>query len=424
MIEFSARGTDRIVTPVSTVRGLTLRFAGNISAFGRPANEGTCPVATEPDLPSRAEPAIRAGHYRKLMFPTRLKHGSHATMKAACAVLCLTLSAPPLAAAAAPLIPDDSACAACHRTEATRYRATPMADALEKVNGCTILKQHPDLSFQEGPYHSRIARQGDRSILTVTHGSETLTIPLLWAFGHGKAGQTYVFEYDGAMYESRVSFYNALGALDLTMGALGSSPHSIVEAAGRRMDDIGARDCFGCHSNGGVTEKKLHLESLVPGVGCQSCHGPAEKHTEAVRVGDPVAAELPHLGALSAGDLADLCGRCHRTWSQIALNGPRGVNNVRFQPYRLVNSKCFDPEDRRIRCAACHDPHGEVETNLATYDAKCTACHAAALHTKVCRVAKANCVGCHMPKLDLPGAHAQFTDHQIRIVRAGDPYPN
>jgi hypothetical protein len=29
-----------------------------------------------------------------------------------------------------------------------------------------------------------------------------------------------------------------------------------------------------------------------------------------------------------------------------------------------------------------------------------------------------------MPKIDLPGAHAKFTDHQIRIVRAGDPYPN
>ena len=60
----------------------------------------------------------------------------------------------------------------------------------------------------------------------------------------------------------------------------------------------------------------------------------------------------------------------------------------------------------------------------ASYDAKCAACHSAALHTKVCRVAKANCAGCHMPKIELPGAHARFTDHQIRIARAGDAYPN
>jgi formate-dependent nitrite reductase cytochrome c552 subunit len=39
-------------------------------------------------------------------------------------------------------------------------------------------------------------------------------------------------------------------------------------------------------------------------------------------------------------------------------------------------------------------------------------------------VAKANCVECHMPKVDLPGAHHKFTDHQIRIARAGEPYPN
>jgi hypothetical protein len=226
------------------------------------------------------------------------------------------------------------------------------------------------------------------------------------------------------MYESRVSFYNALQALDLTMGALGSKPQDIVEAAGRRMDPIGTRDCFGCHSNGGVTEGKLHLEALVPGLSCQSCHGPADKHVEGVRAGDPAAAKMPRLSELSAEESADLCGQCHRTWSQIALKGPRGVNNVRFQPYRLTNSKCFDAADSRIRCTSCHDPHAVLETDLGSYDGKCAACHSAALHTKVCRVAKANCAGCHMPKLELPGSHARFTDHQIRIARAGDPYPN
>ena len=335
----------------------------------------------------------------------------------------LALAGLPFLAAASPTA-IDAVCITCHAALTAHFRATPMAQALDRVEGCEILKQHPDLSFQEGPYRSRIARQGDRSILTVTNASETLTVPLLWAFGRGQAGQTYVFEYDGAFYESRVSFYNALGALDLTMGAMNSKPQTIVTAAGRRMDAIGARDCFGCHSAGGVSEGKLRLEALVPGVGCESCHGAVARHADAVRAGDAAAAKLPHLGGLSAEDMGDLCGRCHRTWSQIALNGPRGVNNVRFQPYRLANSKCFDGADHRIRCTACHDPHGALETNLANYDPKCTACHSAALHTKVCSVAKANCAGCHMPKVELPGAHARFTDHQIRIARAGAPYPN
>ncbi|SPF47083.1 conserved exported hypothetical protein [Candidatus Sulfopaludibacter sp. SbA4] len=325
--------------------------------------------------------------------------------------------------AAAPFA-GDQVCAECHREQAAKFRATPMAQALETVARCAILKDHPDLTFREGAYQSRIARDGDRSVLTVTDGRETIAVPLAWAFGRGQAGQTYVFERNGAFYESRVSYYNALRALDLTMGALGSQPKDIEMAAGRRMDSIGARDCFGCHSTDGVSEGRLHLESMAPGVGCESCHGPAVKHVAAVRAGDAAQAKMAKLGALSAEDTSELCGKCHRTWSQIAVNGPRGVNNVRFQPYRLTNSKCYDVSDARIRCTACHDPHGPLETNLASYDRNCAACHSAAAHTKTCRVAKANCAGCHMPKIELPGAHARFTDHQIRIARAGQPYPN
>ncbi len=318
----------------------------------------------------------------------------------------------------------DSACATCHQQQATHYAATPMAQALRPVAQCDILRQHPDLRFQEGVYRSRITREGDRSTLTVTDGAETVSVPLLWAFGRGQAGQTYVFENHGNFYESRVSFYNAVGGLDLTMGAAMRRPQTVEEAAGRKMDPIDRRECFGCHSNGGVAQGQLHFETLVPGVGCESCHGSGEKHMAAMASGDAKAAKMPRLAAMTADEMSEMCGRCHRTWSQIALNGPHGVNNVRFQPYRLANSKCYDAADARIRCTACHDPHGNVETNLSKYDANCTACHAAGGGKKVCRTAKTNCASCHMPKIELPGAHASFTDHQIRIVKANEPYPN
>jgi hypothetical protein len=299
-----------------------------------------------------------------------------------------------------------------------------MAHAAETVATCDILKNHPDLQFQEGSYHTQIKREGDRSIITVTRGTETFTVPILWALGQGKAGQTYVFQYDGAMYESRVSFYNTPAALDITIGDIGTKPQTIVEAAGRRLEPPDAASCVGCHTNGGVSGAMLHVESVVPGVGCQSCHGQVERHANAVRAGNVAAAKLPHLGDLGPEDMAELCGRCHRTWAQVALTGMRGPNTVRFQPYRLTNSKCYDVEDKRIRCTACHDPHGQIETNLASYDSKCTACHSTALNAKVCSVAKDNCVSCHMSKIDLPGAHHKFTDHQIRIAKAGEPYPN
>lgn len=110
----------------------------------------------------------------------------------------------------------------------------------------------------------------------------------------------------------------------------------------------------------------------------------------------------------------------------------QGIADVRFQPYRLATSRCFDALDSRISCLACHNPHDPVRTDAAFYDAKCLACHHRAEKThaavrataRVCPVSRRNCVTCHMPKYALPGAHYKFTDHDIRIVRAGQPYPD
>lgn len=330
----------------------------------------------------------------------------------------------PLLGEGGPLYSPAQDCAQCHRAEAAGQRNTPMAQALVSTAHCAILVRHAKLTFTEGIYRSAIQREGDRSILSVTDGRDTLSVPLLWAFGNGKAGQTYVFEHDGALYESRLSYYSALDALDLTMGARNSAPNGIVMAAGRRMDANGARECFGCHSLGATSGGNLNLAAVSPGVGCENCHGPVDQHAAAVRAGEASGMKLPKLGEMSAEEMNELCGRCHRTWQEISLHGPRGVNNVRFQPYRLTNSRCYDPGDTRIRCTACHDPHGPLETGATAYDRRCTACHSAVAHGKTCSVGKSGCVTCHMPKVDLPGAHADFTDHQIRIVRAGDPYPN
>src|SRR4051794_28246072 len=119
----------------------------------------------------------------------------------------------PLLAVAAPPVVDDAVCAACHEKQAARFRATPMAKALEPAAQADILREHPSLSFRDGGFQWRIVREGNRSVMTVAGKGETITAQLLWAFGRGQAGQTYVFERDGALYESRVSFYNALGGL-------------------------------------------------------------------------------------------------------------------------------------------------------------------------------------------------------------------
>jgi hypothetical protein len=129
-------------------------------------------------------------------------------------------------------------------------------------------------------------------------------------------------------------------------------------------------------------------------------------------------------GKLNGDDLnQEFCGACHRSVSEITAQpqlGGRG--NVRFQPYRIFNSKCYS-DDRRISCIGCHDVHEPLKMEAAAYDAKCTSCHTPQANTRTCKVESKNCTSCHMPKVDLPGSHFKFTDHRIRIVKPGEPYP-
>jgi len=314
-------------------------------------------------------------------------------------------------------------CGQCHAAQAKPHPATSMAHAAETVAECTILRSRPDLRTTLGRYSYRIERKGDQSIYSVSDGKDTISMPILWALGLGSAGQTYVFEKDGVLYESFVSYYKAIDGLDITIGDQPLHPTNINDAAGRMMGEREARLCFGCHTTNSTVGAKLDLGGLSPGLQCERCHGPVDAHLEGLKKGDPKLFAMKKLAFETAEDASHFCGQCHRTWEQIAVAGPHGTSNVRFQPYRLTNSKCYDIDDRRIGCTACHDPHREVDTVSAHYDTKCQACHAGGKPgAKVCKVATQDCASCHMPKIELPGAHHKFTDHNIRI--ANGTYPD
>jgi hypothetical protein len=56
------------------------------------------------------------------------------------------------------------------------------------------------------------------------------------------------------------------------------------------------------------------------------------------------------------------CGSCHRSNEEVMAMPDLGGNaNIRFQPYRLAKSSCYqsDPKDRRISCIA-YDLHAAV----------------------------------------------------------------
>src|SRR6266498_117461 len=251
-----------------------------------------------------------------------------------------------------------SKCARCHSTQAATQPATSMGHALSLVGDCEIFSARPLLTFRNGLYTYRITRHGNRSIYTVTDGVNTISEPILYCFGQGKVGQTYSFRHNGLFYETRISYYRGIDALDFTIGQRRSVPTSLEEALGRVVAPTETQSCFGCHSTGAVNGSQLILDQLIPGVGCEACHGPGENHIVAVKAGKVNGLQIFNPGILDASDVTQsFCGSCHTSFEQaMVMPGQGGINNIRFQPYRIFNSAGHNLNDYRISCIACHDP--------------------------------------------------------------------
>lgn len=327
-----------------------------------------------------------------------------------------------------------SVCAQCHADKAASQSLTPMAKALSTGGECQILITNAFLQFKNGNYTYTVKREGKNSLYTVNDGVNSITETILYCFGQGVTGQTYLFRHKGLFYESRVSFYTELKRLDITIQHPRAVPSSLEEALGRPMTNEAARGCFACHSTAAVKGTQLQLEALVPGVSCEACHGPGERHVAAIKAGnvkDPQIFNPKRLDALD--QMQEYCGACHQSFeSVLQLPNRGGLNNLRFHPYRLANSRGHFINDRRISCVACHDPHTNLRRETAYYDARCLACHLSnsndskteARQAAACPVSRQQCTTCHMPKVEIPDFHAKFTDHWIRIVRPGDKVPN
>ncbi len=327
-----------------------------------------------------------------------------------------------------------AACAKCHKSIAESYKDMAMSQASVVPADSDLLRKHADLHFQLGPYKYSMTTTAGKTSYSVSDGKQTSSNDLEWAFGAGSLGQTYVFRQGDNFYESHVSYYSGIEALDITTGQSRGIPDTLEGAAGRRMYGPATNRCFACHTTASFNSGKFEPAALANGVTCEACHGPAANHVAAEKAGmDEASGVLLNPGKLDRESAVDFCGACHRTTGDVIENGwvDIGVMNARFQPYRMQKSLCWERGDARLTCTSCHDPHKPLAKNAAAYDPACLRCHVAKGEAATaerpghaCKVSQNNCVTCHMPKYELPGAHSQFSDHYIRIVKSGEPYPN
>jgi hypothetical protein len=326
----------------------------------------------------------------------------------------------------------ETKCLICHMEMSSQPSTGMGVAALDP--GVPSSLDYSSMSYRNGPYTVTITKGRESLQMTASDDKRSLSIPVRWVFGQGYSGQTFILEYEGKFYESRASYYKATSNLDLTIGHASRPPTSLLAALGRPLPADEVKKCFSCHTSEDIFEGKLDVTQTHPGVTCENCHGAGSQHVSKMAAA-PIGTEgndatIFDPEMLAPADLNDFCGSCHRTTRDVLDSGIRDIRNVRFQPYRLENSRCYDPSDERITCVACHNPHRTLETSAVKYDGKCLACHSRRgdkpdrQKATACPRATDQCVTCHMPKLVLPGAHFAFTDHYIRIVQPNMPYPD
>ena len=254
------------------------------------------------------------------------------------------------------------------------------------------------------------------------------------AFGLRKA-QTSMYWQDDKIYQFPLTYYTSANNWATSPGFSSKEPY---------FKRLVQRECFECHSsylknkedvvipNGEyfgseVVRETLEKKSLILGIDCQRCHGPAANHVNyhLAYPEEKTAKYIVTNSALSQQQKLDRCAVCHSgnnkeklksifyfmpgdTLSNFYLDMPgnnnRGNLDVHGNQYGLLlESKCF-LVSKTMNCSSCHNPHSNATNNLLYYSQKCMSCHSIAKNN-FCTVIPSsgisltdNCIDCHMPK--------------------------
>ncbi len=159
--------------------------------------------------------------------------------------------------------------------------------------------------------------------------------------------------------------------------------------------------CIACHSTGYDAKTREFKEM---GVGCESCHGPGEKHAKSEKVEDIV-----NPANLTIERQTDVCGQCHNRGENTKVHRedaygflPGNTLTDFFKPYEpkftadekyfhengdskahhqqyndYAQSKHF--KSNLLSCSTCHDTHTKESPHLKVTPAEmrdlCASCH-------------------------------------------------
>ncbi|MBS1604206.1 MAG: cytochrome c3 family protein [Bacteroidetes bacterium] len=250
------------------------------------------------------------------------------------------------------------------------------------------------------------------------------------AFGSGEKAQTYAYWKDSQLLELPLTWY-------ASQRIWANSPGFSIRRA--HYERVITSRCFECHASyiGKETvqsgplslTEKLDRNSIVFGIDCERCHGPAAQHVryQAENPGVKTARYIVPIKSLTRQRQLDICAACHSgndlspqrsifsfvpgdTLSHFYF--PEFAADIRDpdvhgkQVQLLESSLCF--RRSTMTCMTCHNPHETENDKLAGFVSKCMDCHQRSAHAATIfgeneqkkrhfNLSGANCLDCHMP---------------------------
>jgi len=314
------------------------------------------------------------------------------------------------------LLLGNAACAACHAQIVKAYSATPMAQSSGRIPA-TI----PGGAFRHvlSGVTYRIDTTG---VVTLEKSNRWELRRLDYFIGSGAAGRSFLYSYDGFLFQAPITWYSQANRWDVSPGY----EDDRVSRWGRPIEP----SCLYCHASWPAhiagTQNRYHSPPFAPGITCERCHGPGDEHARG-------RGRIVHPAKLAPSRRDAICAQCH-------LSGEARIERARpsgFRPgdslsdyaayfvyddrrsalkatshfEKMYASRCKIASGDRLWCGSCHDPHTvpAPQQRVVWYRAKCLACH----ELGACRRGD-DCVSCHMPKgRVVDGGHGVLTDHSI-----------
>jgi hypothetical protein len=330
----------------------------------------------------------------------------------------------------------DAGCTSCHRRQALSYLRTahhltsqlPDTQSIHgplapPANSLTIVA--PENTLGEPSLQFRMEHIGDRFYQTAITGfsgqlqQRRESIDLV--IGSGKRGQTYLYWQDDHLFELPVSYW--------------TDGHRWINSPG--YDDGTANfsrpiypACMECHTSyiralsNSPDTNSFERSSFVPGIGCETCHGPGARHAAIESTHAPRTAKIADSAILNPTQFSrerqiDLCALCHNgiqrepiapafsyipgqplsNYFKPLISAPIEHPDVHGNQVGLLErSRCF-LDSATMTCSTCHNTH-EPERTAASYSQKCLDCHKWQQCGEARRIgvsSKTRCIDCHMP---------------------------